>query len=335
MEVPAASAPNPEWLPELAEAVAGQRFNGGQAPVPVPMSEFFQLKKRIISSLASDPYTRWAKWFLADRRTRALSPASPLTLPEYMKQRVQEETWDGLHEAAREVGIYETSAANPRAEGADGMTNSVVLIKIPGIANSADNGISPNPHWWIIGAPAKAHLALPMRAVKIDQSASLARWADKRFNWASRDESTLRQIDAGPPPAYQNEDSGWISFTHFGGVPGVRGDAPSGYYTYSLTFDLTGFRPESAVIKGHWWSDNTSKLRVNQADLDELVELPEFAPQHLGKAFEVPGTLLHRGTNTLTFEVWNEWNEPGTIGLRVDFSQATAEPIVPAPGVTK
>ncbi len=299
------------------------------------MARCFELKKRLSASLASDPYTRWAKWFLADRRTRALSPASPLTLPEYIEQRMQEKTWDGLREAAREVGIYDATIADHPGLTGGVMTNSAVVINIPGIANTADNRASPDPHWWIVAAPPEAHLALPMRAVKIDQNSPLAPWADKPFNWAGRDESTLRQIDAGPPPAYQNEDSGWISFNHFGGPPGVRGDAPSGYYTYSLTFDLAGFRPESAVIRGRWWSDNTSKLRVNQADLEELNEPPEFAPQHLGKAFEIPGMLLHPGTNTLTFEVWNEWREPGTTGLRVDFSQATAEPEALSTTVTK
>ncbi len=326
LEIPAASVPVPGWLPELAEAIAGQRLPSERTVQPAPLEEFFRLRGGLSASLSSDPYTRWAKWLLADRRTRALSPASPLTLPEYIQQREQEKTWDGLYEAVREVGCYEAVVGTRHAAAAGLVSNALATIQIPGIANTAEGGASPDPHWWMTAAPAEARLTLPMRALKIDQNSSIAPWTDKKFNWASRDESTLRQIDPGPPPAYQNDDSGWISFNHFGGAPGVRGDAPYGYYTYTLSFDLTGFRPDSAVIKGRWWSDNSSKLRINQADVDGLIEPPEFAPQHLGKAFDVPAKLLHPGTNTLTFEVLNEWNELGTTGLRVDFSQATAEP---------
>jgi hypothetical protein len=46
-------------------------------------------------------YTRWARWFFADRATRTLSPASLVTVPQYIQQRIKENTLDSLREAVR------------------------------------------------------------------------------------------------------------------------------------------------------------------------------------------------------------------------------------------
>jgi len=75
-EIAVAEQPAPAWLPELAEAVAGERLTPQGAPVEVPASQFLQLKSRLQTLSADTPYTRWAQWFLADRSTRPVAPTA-------------------------------------------------------------------------------------------------------------------------------------------------------------------------------------------------------------------------------------------------------------------
>src|SRR5262249_49108457 len=66
--VPLASTPIPAWLPELAEAVAGQRLNRDRIPEPIAWTEYSEVKAR----LAKIPETRadfqWVKQFFDDER---------------------------------------------------------------------------------------------------------------------------------------------------------------------------------------------------------------------------------------------------------------------------
>jgi WD40 repeat protein len=78
-EVPLAPLPIPEWLPELAEAVAGQRIHSQDMSTVVPVQELFELKEKLSRSRGTSDYERWVKWFLADSATRTLSPSSPVT----------------------------------------------------------------------------------------------------------------------------------------------------------------------------------------------------------------------------------------------------------------
>jgi WD40 repeat protein len=64
------SGPAPDWLPELAEAVAGEKLRPDGIVEPVPPEAFIALKQRLESIAADDFYSRWVKWFLADRRKR-------------------------------------------------------------------------------------------------------------------------------------------------------------------------------------------------------------------------------------------------------------------------
>jgi WD40 repeat protein len=81
-EVPSAPVPVPPWLPVLAEAVIGQRLNNQGMVEAIPPAELLKLRQQFAESAAQDFYTRWAKWFFADRATRTISPASTITLPE-------------------------------------------------------------------------------------------------------------------------------------------------------------------------------------------------------------------------------------------------------------
>jgi WD40 repeat protein/serine/threonine protein kinase len=65
-EVPVASAPIPAWLPELAEAIGGQRLNPDRIAQPVPWTAHADLKARLAKSSATDLYTQWARRFFDD-----------------------------------------------------------------------------------------------------------------------------------------------------------------------------------------------------------------------------------------------------------------------------
>jgi WD40 repeat protein len=77
-EMPLAPAPAPAWLAELGEAVAGQRLNDSQVSSPVPTETVLQLRERLATSSKTNSYAIWARWFFADARERAASPAAHL-----------------------------------------------------------------------------------------------------------------------------------------------------------------------------------------------------------------------------------------------------------------
>ncbi len=95
------SLPIPGWLADLAEAVAGQRFVASGASEPVAGARLLAFRERFGGDPGSDFYTRWAKWFFADRSTRTISPNSPVTLPDYVQRRIDENTFESLDDAVR------------------------------------------------------------------------------------------------------------------------------------------------------------------------------------------------------------------------------------------
>jgi len=128
-EIPFGSGPAPAWLPQLAGSVAGKRLTGTAVLEPVPREEFLRLKEQLIMAPATNFYTRWAKWFCANRATRTISPLSRITVPEYLQRRINEDTLESLREAislsptnavalarlARRV-LNEEVSKNPRRE---------------------------------------------------------------------------------------------------------------------------------------------------------------------------------------------------------------------------
>jgi hypothetical protein len=100
-EVPTVPVPVPEWLPSLTEGIAEKRFNDQGILEAVPMVELQTLKRRVTESSASDVWTRWAKWFFADPATRTISPFSDTTVREYVRRRIEEDTFASLQEAVR------------------------------------------------------------------------------------------------------------------------------------------------------------------------------------------------------------------------------------------
>jgi WD40 repeat protein len=98
-EVTQAPLPAPDWLPALAEAVAGQHIDEQEVSEVLSVEVLYRLRQTLSANTASDYYGRWASWFFADSATRAISPSSDVTVPEYMKRRIEENTRESLQEA--------------------------------------------------------------------------------------------------------------------------------------------------------------------------------------------------------------------------------------------
>ena len=85
-EIMRVSGPAPQWLPALAECVAGQRFNARRELEPVVPAEWLKWRERLSVSRAPDEYERWGRWFCADRLTRTVSPSSAKATAQFVAQ---------------------------------------------------------------------------------------------------------------------------------------------------------------------------------------------------------------------------------------------------------
>src|SRR5262249_36531096 len=89
LEVSPTPLPVPQWLPELAEALAGERLNQQGKMEPVQPAELWVPQQRMASSVSTDLsprsefYNRWTRWFLAEPNRRPVLPSSPLTLAQH------------------------------------------------------------------------------------------------------------------------------------------------------------------------------------------------------------------------------------------------------------
>ena len=103
--------------------------------------------------------------------------------------------------------------------------------------------------------------------------------------------------------------------------------AAGGEYDYTLTFDLTGFDPTTAVIKGRFASDNEGIIVLS--GLPTFYFSPQFSRYTEFTLLNGPNTFAE-GTNTLSFRVNNA--ALGYTGLRVELS-GTALPSNSAPAI--
>lgn len=90
-EIPVVDSPAPDWLPRLAEAVAGIRLSDTDNVEWSGWDGLSEVKELVASNGAPSNdcyYWRWARWFFADRRTRPISPSSSIGLKEYLHQRL-------------------------------------------------------------------------------------------------------------------------------------------------------------------------------------------------------------------------------------------------------
>jgi hypothetical protein len=98
-DLPQAPIPVPAWLPDLAEAVAGQRMDARDMSIAVPVAELFKLRQRLSELSGPGHYERWAQWFFAPSSNRTLSPVSPVTAPEIVQRLIEENNLESLRQA--------------------------------------------------------------------------------------------------------------------------------------------------------------------------------------------------------------------------------------------
>ena len=107
-------------------------------------------------------------------------------------------------------------------------------------------------------------------------------------------------------------------------------DASSnGIYTWSLTFDLTGFDASSASFSGQWATDNSGVMKLNGTQL--LNNSGGFGGW---STFSDAGGTFNAGLNTIDFIVTNfQQNGGNPTGLIVDFqnSHVNVRTSVPEP----
>ncbi len=109
-------------------------------------------------------------------------------------------------------------------------------------------------------------------------------------------------------------------------------------YVYTETFTIAGtLKPSSTIIIGEWAADNFGNIYVNGTEVTTGTDgaIPnqpgEFA-SFTAFTLNSSNASFHTGSNTLTFEVYNNANgTPDVTGLNVVISSATANPSVPEP----
>lgn len=128
-----------------------------------------------------------------------------------------------------------------------------------------------------------------------------------------------------------NNLSAWLTPAADANGPGLM-DGSANYY-FELSFDLTGYLPETARITGSWCSDNTGKdILINGVSTGQTNpnQFGAFTPFSITSGFV-------EGTNTITFVVNNGGGEAdgtGPVGVRVELSGTAMAPGTP-PTVTK
>ena len=86
----------PNWLPLLAESVGGLRFTDQGQEEVVAVDEFLRMKSRMLAPRPDGEFESWARWFLSDRGHRNTSFRSPVTVPEFIRRRLREESPSSL-----------------------------------------------------------------------------------------------------------------------------------------------------------------------------------------------------------------------------------------------
>jgi WD40 repeat protein/serine/threonine protein kinase len=106
-------ASHPDWLGRLAEVISGKVLNeqGLLEPTRLDRAEVInQIRQELYQTPDNDEWVQWGRWFLADPATRTISPFSKIPVPEYIENRIKENTAASLAEAERlAVGNTELS----------------------------------------------------------------------------------------------------------------------------------------------------------------------------------------------------------------------------------
>ncbi len=97
----APSGRGPGWLADLAEAVSGCVLTpaGTLEVLPDRGKRLNAVRQQVAALPADDRWAQVAQWFLAEPRTRTISPYSPVKVADYVEGRVKENSFDKLKEA--------------------------------------------------------------------------------------------------------------------------------------------------------------------------------------------------------------------------------------------
>ena len=90
----------PDWLPELAEAVAGLRLTGKSIEA-VPIHTRLEVRRRLSQLMGEDSYSHFARWFFADVGSRSVTPSSDMSVQQYVQRCLDEDRLDTLYLAFR------------------------------------------------------------------------------------------------------------------------------------------------------------------------------------------------------------------------------------------
>jgi len=99
----------PEWVLRLARALAGGHLKwrsefpewdyGKQIDQNADVIR--QIKDQVSHEPADDDWAIWGRWFFANRSMRTIMPFSKITVPDYIENRIRENTQESLDEAER------------------------------------------------------------------------------------------------------------------------------------------------------------------------------------------------------------------------------------------
>jgi serine/threonine protein kinase/WD40 repeat protein len=158
-ELPRVNGPVPDWLPRLAEILAGQRLTEQGLVESVAATDFLTVSRELLAGTQDDVYSRWARWFLADRMARSISPFSNTTLEEHIKRCLEANT---ASSALETVGL---DRANPKTVEAylqasgEGIISDVSSIRYAlELANMVLETIPNSSPAWFIKAMVLARL---------------------------------------------------------------------------------------------------------------------------------------------------------------------------------
>lgn len=77
-------------LAEVVDTILGKRVTAQGSLENIPSKRLDELRQRLGTLPREGDAPRWLEWFLADRSTRSISPASPIAMPDYIWSRAKE-----------------------------------------------------------------------------------------------------------------------------------------------------------------------------------------------------------------------------------------------------
>ncbi|NOS71010.1 MAG: protein kinase [Verrucomicrobia bacterium] len=94
----------PDWLLKLAEAISGRVLNKMSVMEETKLDRFeviSQIRQTLNQNTDNSDWVVWGRWFLANPAQRTISPYFKITVPEYIENRIKENTADSLNEAGQ------------------------------------------------------------------------------------------------------------------------------------------------------------------------------------------------------------------------------------------